>query len=263
MIAVLYAIRQEISPLVACMNVSKKFGIDEMLFYKGDLNGQPLTLVQGGMGRENAINAACCLLESTRVDLLISAGVAGGIRQGLNVGDLVVAESVGYTRQDDLDGEELQLESDFVCKKEIVQLARQFSKALESKLHFGNLLTVDKVISQASTKRKIGEHNSFLAVEMESAAVAEIAYEKGVDFAAIRSISDDIDDDLHLDYDNIISDKGKVKVTSIALGVLKNPQKLALLSRLNKQTKTAAKSLADFMSKLIPLIYDNNIKSTP
>tara|TARA_B100000959_G_scaffold198135_1_gene207239 strand:- start:178 stop:951 length:774 start_codon:yes stop_codon:yes gene_type:complete len=257
MIAVLCAIRQEISPLVACMNVSKKFSIDEIPFYQGDLNGQSLMLVQGGIGRDNAIRATSCLLESTSVDLLISAGIAGGIRQGLNVGDLVVAEHVGYTRQVDFDVEKLQLESDFVCKEEIIQLARQCSSVIESKLHLGNLLTVDKVISKASTKRRIGEQNSFLAVEMESAAVAEVACERGVEFAAIRSISDDIDDDLHLDYDNMISDEGKVKVGNIALSVLKNPQKLALLSRLNKQTRSAAKSLAYFMTKLIPLVDTN------
>ena len=124
-------------------------------------------------------------------------------------------------------------------------------------MHFGKLLTVDKVISKASTKRRIGEQNSYLAVEMESAAVAEVACERGVEFAAIRSISDDIDDDLHLDYDNMISDEGKVKVGNIALSVLKNPQKLALLSRLNKQTRSAAKSLAYFMTKLIPLVDTN------
>ena len=257
MIAVLCAIRQEISPLAACMNVSKKFDIDEIPFYQGDMDGRPLTLVQGGIGRNNAIKAASCLLESTNVDLLISAGVAGGIRHGLNVGDLVVAERVGYSGQSDFDGEELQLESDFACKEEIVQLARQFSNDPESKMHFGNLLTVDKVINQASTKKRIGEQNSFLAVEMESAAVAEVAMEKGVEFAAIRSISDDIDDDLQLDYDNVISDEGKVKVGSIALSVLKNPQKLALLSRLNKQTRSASKSLAYFINKLIPLIDTN------
>ena len=257
MIAVLCAIRQEISPLVACMNVSKKFSIDEIPFYQGDLNGQSLMLVQGGIGRDNAIRATSCLLESTSVDLLISAGIAGGIKQGLNVGDLVVAEHVGYTRQVDFDVEKLQLESDFVCKEEIIQLARQCSSVIESKLHLGNLLTVDKVISKASTKRRIGEQNSFLAVEMESAAVAEVACERGVEFAAIRSISDDIDDDLHLDYDNMISDEGKVKVGNIALSVLKNPQKLAHLSRLNKQTRSAAKSLSYFMTKLIPLVDTN------
>ena len=257
MIAVLCAIRQEIIPLAACMNVSKKFYIDEIPFYQGDMDGRPLMLVQGGIGRNNAVKATSCLLEFTNVDLLISAGVAGGIRHGLNVGDLVVAERVCYSGQVDFDGEELQLESDFACKEEIVQLARQFSNDPESKMHFGNLLTVDKVINQASTKKRIGEQNSFLAVEMESAAVAEVAYEKGVGFAAIRSISDDIDDDLHLDYDNMISDEGKVKVTNIALSVLKNPQKLTLLSRLNKQTRRASKNLANFMTKLVPLIETN------
>lgn len=260
MIAVLCAIRQEISPLVACMNVHKKFDIDEVLFFQGHLNGLPLALVQGGVGRKNAVKATNCLLKSIKVDLLISAGVAGGIRHGLKVGDLVVAESVGHSNQSDFDGEELQLESDFVCQKEVVRLARQLSNRLGTKCHFGNLLTVDKVISHASTKKRIGEQNSFVAVEMESAAVAEIAYRKGVEFAAIRSISDDIDDNLHLDYDSIMSDEGKVKVTSVALEVMKNPKKLALLRRLNKQTKIAAKSLAFFMSELIPLIYDKNIK---
>jgi adenosylhomocysteine nucleosidase len=259
MIAVLCAIRQELSPLVTCMNVHEKFDIDEVLFIRGDLNGLPLVLVQGGVGRKNAVKAANGILESTNVDLLISAGVAGGIRHGLNVGDLVVAESVGHSNQCDFDGEELQLESDYVCNKEVFQLARQLSKGMDTKFHFGSLLTVDKVISSASTKKRIGEQNSFLAVEMESAAVAEVAYRKGVKFAAIRSISDDIDDDLHLDYDRIMSDEGKVKVTSIALEILRNPQKLSLLRRLNKQTKTAAKSLALFMSELIPVIYDKNI----
>jgi adenosylhomocysteine nucleosidase len=208
MIAVLCAIRQEIRPLVACINVHEKFDIDEVLFFRGDLNGLPLVLVQGGVGRKNAVKAANCLLESIKVDLLISAGVAGGIRHGLNVGDLVVAERVGHSNQCDFDGEELQLESDYVCNKEVFQLARQLSKGMDTKFHFGSLLTVDKVISSANTKKRIGEQNSFLAVEMESAAVAEVAYRKGVKFAAIRSISDDIDDDLHLDYDNIMSDVG-------------------------------------------------------
>ena len=259
MIAVLCAIRQEISPLVACINVHKKSDIDGTLLFQGDLNGLPLALVQGGVGRKNAVKAADYLLESVSVDLLISAGVAGGIRHDLNVGDLVVAESVGHSNQCDFDGEELQLESDYVCDKEVFQLARQLSKGMESKFHFGSLLTVDKVISSASTKKRIGEQNSFLAVEMESAAVAEVASRKGVKFAAIRSISDGIDDDLHLDYDSIMSDEGKAKVASIALEVLKNPQKLSLLRRLNKQTRTAAKSLALFMSELIPIIYDKNV----
>ncbi len=254
MIAIMCALRQEISPLLSCMNVSKEFEIDETLFFQGDLNGQPLTIVQGGIGRENAIKATRCLLESAKVDLLISSGVAGGIRQGLKVGDLVVAERVAYSKQSDFDVEDLQLESDYVCNQKVVKLSRRLSGDLELKLHVGNILTVDKVINKASTKKNIGDHNPFLAVEMEGSAIAEVALENEVPFAAVRAISDDVDDDLHLDYDKILSNEGKVKVSGIALEVLKNPKKLAALKRLNKQTKNAAKSLAYFMPKLIPLI---------
>ena len=92
---------------------------------------------------------------------MISAGVAGGIRHGLNVGDLVVAESVGHSNQCDFDSEELQLESDYVCDKEVFLLARELSKGMDAKFNFGSLLTVDKVISSASTKKRIGEQNPF------------------------------------------------------------------------------------------------------
>lgn len=261
MIAIVFALRWEINPLLDCLNVSKEFEIDEALFYQGDLNGQPVTLVQGGVGRKNAVKATRCLLEYAKVDLLISSGVAGGIRQGLNVGDLVVAENVGYSKQSDFEEQKLQLEADYVCNRKVVQLAGQLMCNMEFKLHIGNLLTVDKVINEAGTKRKIGDHNPFSAVDMESAAIAEVALEKGIEFAAIRAISDDVDDDLHLDYNKIISDEGKIRAGGIALEVLKNPQTLAVLKRLNKQTKKAARSLAYFMPKLVPLFYNEDVKN--
>jgi nucleoside phosphorylase len=60
------------------MDVHKKSDIDEMLLFQGDLNGLPLALVQGGVGRKNAVKAADYLLESVKVDLLISAWRCGG-----------------------------------------------------------------------------------------------------------------------------------------------------------------------------------------
>ncbi len=154
MIAIVCALRQEISPLLGCMDVSKESEIDKVLFYQGDLNGLPVTIVQGGVGRENAIKATKCLLESMEVDLLISSGVAGGIKQGLKVGDLVVAERVGYSKQSDFDGKKLQIETDYVCSKKVVRFAEQLRGDLGLMLHVGNLLTVDKVINKANTKKK-------------------------------------------------------------------------------------------------------------
>ncbi len=256
MIAVVCALKQEIKPLVAHMHVSKKFTFEQALFYQADINGLPVTLVQGGIGRNNAVKAINYLLQSLKIKLLISSGVAGGVRRGVNVGDLIIAENVGYSKKEEFEDEELQVESNFSCKKEYVQLANQLSKELEIRSHCGDMLTVDKVISQTRIKRKIGYKTSFLAVDMESAAIAGIAHERGIEFAAIRSISDDIDDDLEIDYGGIISDEGKVKVSKLALKVMKDPQQLAVLRRLNKQTKTAVKSLCIFLLQFIPSIYD-------
>lgn len=256
MIAVIYAIRQEIVPMRAHMNVSEKFNKDDVLFYMGDLDGLPVTLVQSGIGRKNAVKATNLLLDTMRVNLLISSGVAGGVKRGIRVGDLVIGENVSYTGQSDFENEDLQLESSFQCKKENVQLAREFSKGIEQKTHYGDFLTVDRVISHAKTKKKIGESGPFLSVDMESAAVAEVASGRDVDFTAIRSISDDVEDNLQLDGDDMITDQGKVKVAALALKVMRRPQTLGMLMRLNEQTKIASKNLASFMSQFIPVLYD-------
>jgi adenosylhomocysteine nucleosidase len=256
MIALLCALQQEIRPIMERLDVSKKFNMEGVLFYQATLDGLPVTLVQCGIGRNNAIMATNYLLQSLKIKLLVSYGIAGGMRQGINVGDLIIAENVSYSRQSDFESGELQLESSLPCKKELVQLARQLGNKLELKPHYGNLLTVDRVISQASIKKKIGEQNSFLAVDMESAAIAEVAYEKGVEFAAVRSISDDIGDDLEIDYGSLISAEGKVKFSNLALKIMKDPRQLATLRRLNRQTKTAVKKLSSFMLQLIPPLYD-------
>lgn len=256
MIAILYAIKQEINPIMKHMHVSKKFKIEEMLFFQADLNGLPVTLVQTGIGRDNAIKATNHLLKTFKINLLISSGVAGGLRQGIGIGDLAIAENVGYSKQRDFAGEDLQLESSFPCKKDFIELAKQVSKESEIKSHCGDLLTVNKVVGQARVKKRIGEQASFIAVDMESAAIAGVAEERGIGFAAVRSISDSVEDEIDIDYNDIMSSEGKVKYSNLAVSVMKNPQRLVTLKRLQKQTKAAAKSLSFFMTKLVPPLYD-------
>lgn len=259
MIAILYALKQEINPVMGQVNVSKKSNIGEMLFFEADMDGLPVTLVQTGVGRNNAIKATEHLLQAFKVDLLVSSGVAGGVRPGLDTGDLVIAENVSYSMQSDFESEDLQLESSFPCNEGFVELARQVSEDAEVRFHCGDLLTVKNVIGTAKAKKRIGEQASFIAVDMESAAIAEVAHKKGVEFAIVRSISDNVGEDI--DIANIISEDGKVKYSNLAVDIIRNPQRLAVLMRLQKQTKAAAKSLSFFMERLVPAIYDKMLSS--
>ncbi|MDR4505575.1 MAG: 5'-methylthioadenosine/S-adenosylhomocysteine nucleosidase [Candidatus Scalindua sp.] len=259
MIAVCCALPQELNPLISCANIRKKFHFEKSIFYQADLKGRPVIFVQTGIGRENAVKATTHLLQTINITIVISSGVAGGIREGIHVGDLIFAENVHYCRQGDFGGERLPVESAFTVKGELVQLALELSDRLGVKYHCGDVLTVDKVIARAETKRKIGRQDSFIAVDMESAAIAQIARDKDIDFVIIRSVSDDVDDDLAIDTDNLITDTGKVRISNLAVNIMRDPKQLANLRRLNKQTKKAARCLSAFMREYIPLLYEKKI----
>ncbi|MDR4497699.1 MAG: 5'-methylthioadenosine/S-adenosylhomocysteine nucleosidase [Candidatus Scalindua sp.] len=262
MIAVLCALPQEINPLISRVNITKKFNFEKSIFHQADLNGLPVIFVQTGIGRSNAVKATNYLLQTLKITTLISSGVAGGIREGIHVGDLIIGENVCYCKQSGFEGERLPLESTLSCTGELVQLAVQLSNRLELRSHNGDVLTVDTVIGGAATKREIGRSTSFISVDMESAAIAEVAHANGIDFVVIRSVSDDVDDDLEIDYDNLITDTGKVKISHLAINILKNPQQLANLKRLNKQTKTATRILSVFLLQFLPLLYEKMVTPT-
>jgi adenosylhomocysteine nucleosidase len=238
------------------VNVVKKFNFEKSIFYQADLKGFPVTFVQTGIGKENAVKATNHLLETVEITTVVSSGVAGGIREGICVGDLIFAENVHYCNKKDFGGERLPIVSTFSSSGDLVRIALELGNRFNLTYHYGNVLTVDTVIGQAETKRKLGSKNSYMAVDMESAGIAQIARDKGKDFVAIRSISDDVDDDLSIDSGNLITDTGKVKVSHLAMNIMRDPKQLANLRRLNKQMKRATKSLSTFMLEFIPLLYE-------
>ncbi len=254
MIAVCCALPQELNPLISCVNVIKKFHYEKSVFFLVDLDGQPVTFVQTGIGKENAVKATHHLFQSVNINTVVSSGVAGGLRGGIHVGDLIFGNTVGYSKQNDFVDERLRIESAFSSKGELVKLALKLGNRLGVKYHCGNILTVDKVIERAETKRTIGSQNNSIAVDMESAGIAQIVHDYGKDFVVIRSISDDVDDDLSIDSGNLITETGKVKISNLAMNIVRDPHQLANLRRLNKQTKRATRSLSAFLMEYIPLL---------
>lgn len=258
MIAVCCALPQELNPLISCVKVTKKFRFEKSIFYQADLKDRPVLFVQTGIGRENAAKAVTHLLQTVNVNTLVSSGVAGGIREGIHVGDLIFAEHVYYCRQSDGEGERLPVGPALPCNGELIRLAQELSVRLGAAYHNGDVLTVDKVVAHAETKREMGSQGSFIAVDMESAGIAQTARDYGKDFVVIRSVSDDVADDLAIDSDNLITDAGKVRISHLAMNIMRDPKQLANLRRLNTQTKRAARCLAAFMIEYIPLLYEKD-----
>jgi hypothetical protein len=64
---------------------------------------------------------------------------------------------------------------------------------------------------------------------------------------AIRAISDTADEDLPLDFGQVVTDSGDLSVARLAGQIIRNPSAIPGLVRLGRRSEEAAKRLADFL----------------
>ncbi|HLG30659.1 MAG TPA: 5'-methylthioadenosine/S-adenosylhomocysteine nucleosidase, partial [Candidatus Brocadiales bacterium] len=217
MIAVVCAMSSEVEPIKAQMNVLKTFCEESATFYQAEFNGFPITIVQSGIGRDKAAAATGRLLQLFKIQLVISAGFAGGLQKKINIGDLIIAKNVLYTKhvehqtqQSERPGE-LKAVSSLPCEPSFVRLAMDIANEEGLKIHVGDIVTVDEMIAQSKTKTLLGEKTSALAVDMETAFVGQVASNAGIPCVSVRSISDDVADDIVVDFRRFVDDAGNVK----------------------------------------------------
>ncbi|MBN9118221.1 MAG: hypothetical protein J0I06_03515 [Planctomycetes bacterium] len=93
------------------------------------------------------------------------------------------------------------------------------------------------------------------AVDMESAAVAEVCAERGVRFLAVRAVSDTVDTALSPELVRLLSG-GNVSVRKACGALLRKPALLGEFLRLARDTKLAARCLA---GALVGVINDETL----
>jgi adenosylhomocysteine nucleosidase len=73
-------------------------------------------------------------------------------------------------------------------------------------LHEGLLISGDRFVSRTAESRALQvELPDALAVDMESAAVAQVCADFGLPFAVVRTISDRADDAAHVDFPRFLT----------------------------------------------------------
>jgi adenosylhomocysteine nucleosidase len=187
------------------------------------------------MGQKRAGTAAEAVLREWRPDLLVMAGVAGALAPDLSMADVIVADGI-------VAGHELHSPS----------LVPSVSTRSH---HTGRLLSLDRVLVTADDKRvalaALLHSSAPLAVEMETAAVAQVAACHGVPWAAIRAVSDTADESLPLDFNRLRSPDGDLPTARVALAALSSPTAIPGLIRLGKNTGLAAEAVARFLEHWI------------
>lgn len=233
-IAILFAVPQESAPLARLLRVESiaapSLGLPAALRASGD---RQVLLATGGMGGKRAAAAATAILRNWRPDLLVMAGVAGALAADLSVADVISADTV--------------LTPDEVLTPSVVP-----ASALRPS-RTGALLSLNRVLVTANEKRDACQPMSDgvtpLAVEMETAAVARVAMQHGVPWAAVRAVSDTAAESLPLDFNRLRTADGDLPVSRVALAAVIIPRSIPGLIRLGGNTSAAAKSLAAFLAE--------------
>lgn len=205
MLAIMGAMDEEIELLLEGLRDREDLARPGVTLYRGTLDGVPVLLTKGGIGKVNAaMTATSLLLEgATRV---IFTGVAGGVHPDLRVGDIVVSTdlvqhdvdvtALGYA-PGTLPGEAPAWAADETLRAAALEAAGEVEgvQVLEGRVASG-----DQFIASREGVGRLWTSFGAACAEMEGAAVAQVCARADVPFVVIRSVSDAADHTAEVDY---------------------------------------------------------------
>lgn len=229
--AILSALAEEQHGLLALLVNPQRVTRAGRDFWRGELQGHPVVLALSRIGKVAAATTATTLIEAFDVQRIVFTGVAGGIGPGVQVGDVVVASQFV---QHDMDASPLFARYQvplygrdcFACDEHLSALLLAATHEgvasagghfdpgngrSEVSVHQGLIATGDRFVSGAAESQALqvallAGGLAPLAVEMEGAAVAQVCFDYGIPFAAMRTISDRADDQAHVDFPTFVAE---------------------------------------------------------
>jgi adenosylhomocysteine nucleosidase len=239
-IAIFGAVKEEIAGIKQTMNISDHMRLGKTSAWTGKWGKQNIVLVRSGVGRQRAEDATLQVIDRFQPSTLISIGYAGAVQPDLNVGDLVIADTIIEEKKKG----KYSPDSGWLNRAKDVPYPEGFKAVV------GGLLTVDNVIHDSLSKQKIGENYSVQAVEMETSAIAKVAEEKDIPLLSLRVISDRLDQEL-LDSSSFLGSDGEISTLKAGWYVLTHPGSIKSALSLSSQTQIATQALTKFLSDLL------------
>lgn len=207
-IGIIGAMEEEVAALKEQMDIEELRTIAGMEFCKGVCEGQPVVVVRSGIGKVNAAVCTQILCDVFQAEAIINTGVAGSLKNEINIGDIVLSTDA---LQHDMDATGFGYEagviprmetSVFEADEELIALAEKVCREVNPDIQVfkGRVISGDQFISDHGVKERLITMFKGYCTEMEGAAIAQAAWLNKVPYLVIRAISDKADGSAEMDY---------------------------------------------------------------
>jgi len=206
--AVLAALDVELAALARHLTKSEPGG-PGLRMWEGELEGRPVALVLTGVGKVAAAMAAQLVCHIREPRCVMSIGLAGGTEGDGARGRLIVASGAA---QHDVDARPLTGARGEIAGLGVTifaadaRLAGMLQGAAErvvespGRVQSGLVLTGDQIITSQQVRDRIkADFPGGACFDMETAAIAQVAYMNGVPWGGLRVTSDSADESFDLD----------------------------------------------------------------
>ncbi|HEY4181655.1 MAG TPA: 5'-methylthioadenosine/adenosylhomocysteine nucleosidase [Kofleriaceae bacterium] len=206
MLGIIAAMDDELAAIVADVSAHEVVEVGGRKFYRGTYAGEAVVCVVSRIGKVAAATTAAILVERFAPRALVMTGLAGALDPRLAVGDVVIADALV---QHDLDARPLfpryevpgtglaRFATDAALSDRIARAAL----AGDARMFRGLVATGDQFFGDAERTAELRARlPDALCVEMEGAAIAQVAHDHGVPFALARTISDTASHTAHVDF---------------------------------------------------------------
>jgi adenosylhomocysteine nucleosidase len=228
-IGILSPLDEELALLEAALERPLRQERAGVRFILGRLDGHEVVLAQSGIGKVSAAQVSSLLLDRFECRAMVVSGVAGGLDIRLGIGDIVVADRLAQQdygaltrrglvnyRAGSMPMGERRHDPYYSLSSELSMRLREALKGLRlpplsaaatggsarrPKIRFGTILSGDQFINAAPARLALRRRfPGALAVEMEGAAVAQVAERHGVPCVVVRALSDLAGAASHIDF---------------------------------------------------------------
>ncbi len=207
-------------------------------------------LALSGMGQRAAREAGARLISQFRPQLVVSLGFGGALSPDLNPGDLVLAEAFGsydptVQRFDPVIPAP-------ASPRPLPELLRSLT-AVGLAAFAGSLITTPWIIHKGRDGGGLN-HLPLPVLDLETAALAELAAAAGLPFLGLRAITDAAGEEVPDFFAPAGSEPGAVKVLEALGWLAADPRRLQDLVHLWRRSRLAASQLARALMVLLPLL---------